>query len=448
MRRLACAVLVLSACGDSGPNQGAILTFDTPDGAVTATRLEVVLANASPDTIAEVDNQRREPGSSAEDAVRYYRQRALGGVVEGMTTLAGFKLRIEPDVTTSTDESFIPFVFVYNGDALVGIGNVEDELGDPTHVLITPGTLTSYSIVVSPITVRDADEAAVDRGTARVVSCANRQDQASWKSGVAWFPVADPARPNGRAHQLRLLLPDLAKDPAATDATMREDDLDCDQHPASSNDCDDLRGAFYAGAPESCDGLDTNCDSQRFVPQGCAQTNPSCTTLGTSSGVQICDDDEGTLSACTPSAACLCSAGGGTSYCTRCVVEFTGPTASRAACSPSVGKVLLPPTCSNAGCTVEVGGATNAWRAYIGATETASFTTKLSGVHSAVYVEAKRSGMLPQSAGSIGEVYLLVTSAQGGTVTLPIQIEMNSEPNTACPPVPGGNGTSRMICSP
>ncbi len=451
MRRLACAVLVLSAsaCGDSGPNEGAILTFDTPGGAITATRLEVILANASPDSIADVDNQRREPGSGAEDAVRYYRQRALGGVVEGMTTLAGFKLRIEPDTETSMDEQFIPFVFVYNGETLVGIGNVEDAAGDPTHVLIMPGTLTSYAIVVTPITVRDGDEDAVDRGTARVVTCGNRVDQMRWKSGVAWFPIADPTRPMGRAHQLRLLLPDLTKNPAATDATMREDDLDCDLHPASNNDCDDLRGAFFEGAPESCDGLDTNCDSQRYVPQGCTQSLTTCSSAGASSGVQICNDDQGVLGACTPSAQCLCNTSGGSSiYCTRCKVDFTGPMASKAACSPSVGKVLLPSTCANTPCTVEVAGATNGWRAYIGTTETASFTTRLTGVHSVVYLEAKQGQTMAATLGGIGEIYLLVTDAQGTTITLPIQMEMNSELGTACTPVPNGMGTSRMTCMP
>ncbi len=447
MRRLVAAVLVLSAsaCGDSGPSEGAILTFDTPSGAVTATRLEVILANAAPDAISEVENQRREPGSAEGDAVRYYRQRALGGVVEGMTTLAGFKLRIEPDTATASDEQFIPFVFAYDGDALVGIGNVEDGNGDPARVMITPGVLTSYAIAVTPVMTLDADEAAVARGTARVVSCSNRQDQQTWKSGVAWFPVADPAHPAGRAHQLRLLLPDLAKDLAATDATTRATDLDCDQHAAANNDCDDLRGAFYNGAPESCDGLDTNCDSQRYMPQTCTQS--TCAASG-SSGVQICDDNQGTLGACTPSAACLCNAAGGASYCSRCAVDFTGPMASKAACSPSVGKLTLPTACANVGCTVEVGGATNGWRAYVGTTETASFTTKLSGVHSVVWLEVKRSSTLPLATASIGEVYLLVTSAQGATITMPIQIEMAVGDNLACTPVDNGMGTSQMTCSP
>ncbi|MBL0213432.1 MAG: hypothetical protein IPQ07_06095 [Myxococcales bacterium] len=136
-------ILGLSAC-NSGPDEGAILTFESPEGPISATRIEVVLANAAPTAIADVDNQRRAPGSEADDAVRYYRQRALGGVVEGMKGVAGFQLRIEPDITTSTDKAFIPLVFVYDGDALVGVGAVEDALGDPAAVQITPGMITRY----------------------------------------------------------------------------------------------------------------------------------------------------------------------------------------------------------------------------------------------------------------------------------------------------------------
>lgn len=436
-------ILGLSACS-SGPDEGAILTFESPEGPISATRIEVILANAAPTAIADVDNQRRAPGSDADDAVRYYRQRALGGVVEGMKGVAGFQLRIEPDITTSTDEEFIPLVFVYDGDALVGVGAVEDALGDPAAVQITPGMITRYPVVVTGVSLLTDPAAPIERGTARTVSCSSSRDQEPWRSGVAWFPVVDPARPEGRAHQLRLLLPDVSVDPAATDASAREADLDCDQHPAANNDCDDLRSAYYNGAAESCDGFDTNCDSQRFIPQGCTPTNAACNVSNpATAGVQICDDTAGTLTACTPSAACLCSSAGGSAYCTKCTVDFTGSAATKAACSPSVGKVTLT-ACEATSCDVEVVGATTGWRAFIGTAETGPFTNRVVGVHN-VYLEAKFGPMLAPTTGSIGEIYLRLTSASGTTL-MPIQMEMGADGQ--CAPIPNGMGTSRMTCSP
>ena len=447
MRRLSwLAVLVFAGC-DSGPNDGAILTFETPEGPMTATKLEVVLANSAETAISEIANQRREPGSRADDAVRYYRQRAVGGTIEGTTGVSGFTLRIEPDMTTTTDESFIPFVFAYDADRLIGIGVIEDDNGDPTHALVTPGTRTSYTVTMSTVQALENEDAPVDRGTARVVSCSNRADLgggAPWTSGVAWFPTADPARPNGRARQLRLLLPDVGADPMATDATTRAADLDCDTHPADASDCDDLRRAFYDGAAETCDGLDTNCDSQRYLAQPCTPSNATCPVAPTTpSGVQLCDDDAGTLGACTPSAACLCAAGT-SAYCTSCTVDFPGGTTSaKTACSPSVGKILLPMCQSPSVCTVEVAAGTNGWRGRISTMETGGFTTKLAGLHNAVYLEVKRSGSLPASTTSIGEVYLLVTNAQG-TVTLPVQMLMDFQ-TSECKAVPLGSGF-RMNC--
>lgn len=443
MRRLGCAAVVIGlvACGDPGPDEGAILTLVSPAGPLAATRIEVVLANASPDAISDVDHQRREPGSRSSETVRYYRQRALGGVVDGMKGVSGFELRIEPDLTISTDEAFIPFVFVYDGATLVGVGNVEDAAGAPAPVAISPGMITSYTVVVTPVNVLSDDDAPIERGTLRTVSC-GREASGLWTSGVAWFPIADPALPSARQHQLRLLLPDLAADATATDATARAADLDCDQHPAADSDCDDLRTAYFSGAPDSCDGFDTNCDAQHFVPQGCNSVGSCTVTPGTSSGVQICDDETGTLGQCTPSAACLCTDG---STCAKCTIDFMGNAANSAACSPSVGRLSFQ-MCGALGCTIEVAGATNGWRAFISTAETGPFGTILTNAHGPVFVEAKLGQTLPVTLGSIGEIYFLVTPANSPTVTVPIQLEMKSP--SQCTPIPNGMGTSRMTCSP
>lgn len=435
MRRLAWPVVVgLCACSTPGPKQGAVLTFGTPDG-MSATRIEIVLANAATDAAADLRNQRREPGSGETDDVRYLRQRALGGALEDMKSLDGFEMRIEPDEATSTDEQFIPIVLVYDHDALVGIGAVEDAAGDPSAVQIAPNVLTTYAVTVTPLQ-SVGEDAALDPGTARIVSCFDRLQQ-PWQSGIAWV---------AHTRQLRLLLPDISEDPMATDATARGLDLDCDAHDAEDADCDDLRGSFYNGAPESCDGLDTNCDSVRYVPEACTQSALACNIgAGTASGVRVCDDEEGTQGACTPSAACLCGTGA-SNGCTRCIVDFTGPTSARTACSPSVGQIHLA-VCEGTACTVEVAGATPPWRAFIGTADTGPFTTKLQNVHT-VFLEAKRSGALPFAAGNIGEAYLLVTpNGSATTVTLPIQFEMSSD-SQQCTPLSNPSVGSKMTCSP
>lgn len=401
-----------------------------------------MLANAAAGSVTDVDHQRHEPGSDADEPVRYYRQRATGGSIEGPMDLAGFQLRIEPDLTASPDPAFVPFVLAYAGDALVGIGIIEDENGDPASAQITPGVLGSYPVTMSTVAVTTGD-AAIERGSARLVDCAGAVDPATrWPSGLAWFPRLDPGRPNGRARQLRLLFPDHARDATASDATERTADLDCDAHPADASDCDDLQRAFYRGAAESCDGLDTNCDSERYLAAPCA-ANATCSIGPNPTGVQLCDDEQGTLGACTPSAECLCASGA--SNCTSCTVDFaTGSVAAKEACSPSVGKVKLP-MCEGAGCIVEVASATNGWRAFVSTVDTGGFATTVTNVHGAVFLEVKRSTPLPASVTGIGEVYLLVTTAQA-TTTVPILMRMNTELG-ACRPIPNGNA-SQMTCLP
>ena len=83
-------------------------------------------------------------------------------------------------------------------------------------------------------------------------------------------------------------------------------------------------------------------------------------------------------------------------------------------------------------------------RIYISTLETGGFTTKLTGIHNSVYLEVKRSGSLPASTASLGEVYLLVTTPQT-TITFPVQMLMNVQA-TACQPISMGSG-SQMNCS-
>ena len=87
--RLAWSLLVVAACGT---DDGSLLEISAPDGPVNVARLEIVLANA--DKIEDVEDQRMAPRDfvGVED-VRYYRQRATAGVIEGVGRAHGITSR-------------------------------------------------------------------------------------------------------------------------------------------------------------------------------------------------------------------------------------------------------------------------------------------------------------------------------------------------------------------
>src|SRR5262245_40908277 len=89
----------LGACS----NDGAILTFEAPDGPAGAARIQIVLASADLETIGTGIRQRMQPGVLNEEDVVYYRQRAKGGIVESVDTVDGFQVRIEPEVDAAPD---------------------------------------------------------------------------------------------------------------------------------------------------------------------------------------------------------------------------------------------------------------------------------------------------------------------------------------------------------
>src|SRR5205814_5180291 len=113
-----------------GNNDGATLVVRAPDGPASTVHLELVLANADPAAITDVDHQRVVTTGLTEAATRYYRQRATAGAIDGIPLLDGFQVRIEPNPEASLDTEFIPILLAHDlidGTlVLTGVGTVLD----------------------------------------------------------------------------------------------------------------------------------------------------------------------------------------------------------------------------------------------------------------------------------------------------------------------------------
>jgi len=433
---------IAALAGGCGADEGAVLVVRAPDGPGAAARLEIVLANASGDAITDLDGQRVAPGAFDAEPVRYYRQRAAGGEVAAIAALDGFTLRIEPNLPEVPERAFVPFLVAYDAqDQVIGIGAVRGGDGLPMAIDVSTDARIEYVVDVVPIAATDGAEGI---GAREGLAIACSAGSAKWPSGLAWRPDGDADAP-----QLRLLLPDRGADASATDASKREADLDCDGHAAPDQDCDDLRGAYNRGAAEACDGVDANCDGQRYVAEPCANDPTSCAGA-TDRGVQLCDDRSGEpVGACVADPACACAAG--SPGCNRCALAFqtTAAIDHQAPCAPSVGKLRLEACTSDVPCTVEVIATSGPWRAFIAQTAESGFTLKLEEAVGPIYLEVKLGGTTEVAGvpdASVGAVYLAVT--QGGqTRSLGVDLALREVATTSCPEI-SGTGTFEMVCSP
>lgn len=435
MRLSILAAVGVLGCG--GVDRGAVLTVSSPDGPMAATRIEIVLASADPQFISTVKNQRISPAKLEEAAVIYYRQRATGGVVTSIGQLDSFVVRVEPDATAAPDEAFIPFVLAYDDDTLVGIGSVNDGAGDPSAIKIKDGGVIKYTVTMQALTAA-SPTAPIRAGEHMIVGCLDAM-HGPWTSGVAWQGASGIQR--------RLLLPDVATDATATDATSRSADLDCDEHEASSGDCDDLREAFHRGSGESCDGVDTNCDGSRYEVLQCPLSSAPSGCIGRP-GLQVCDElNPLAPTSCRPDPACTC-ADGTVTGCTRCVLDFmaTSISTQQTPCAPSVGLLTLTGCTEALPCTIEVVGTTGGWDATVASLVTGPFSKKAVGVHAKVVLRVKRGGDVDGVAdASVGSVQLLVTQGAGSEV-IGVDLELGVGPDTCA--LTGGSGDFQMTCSP
>lgn len=426
-------MVVLGACGS---DDGAILTFESPGGPRAAARIEIVLASANAETIGTGIRQRKQPGALGEEDVVYYRQRARGGIVDEVDTVDGFQIRIEPEIEAAPDEQFIPFALIYDdASELIAVGAVEDPDGNPMPVEIREDVRIEYTMKITPVAYPGAD-VALEANQGLVVGCLDDHAEV-WTSGVAWRPDTGP--------QLRLLLADLAVDPAATDATERSADLDCDAFDAADDDCDDLRSAYHPGQSETCDGLDTDCDGQRMEVQPCVLTS-SCGGMG----VSLCTDQGANAIAtqCQPDPTCACLDSQGTS-CARCIIDtrLGSVGGTRAACAPAIGKLHLDQYCEG-GCTVEIVDADGV-EAGLGVVEMGPFGIRAQST-GIVYVRTKAgSGGFTtptMTFTSVGRVFLAVTNSIR-TQAFNVDIEITDDASDDCTPALLVDNFS-MFCTP
>lgn len=415
--RLAYLLLVVAACGTE---EGTLLTIRAPDGPAGVARLQIVLASADPDAITELGGQRVAPTELAGETVRYYRQRATAGVIDGVGIADGFTVRIEPNVAMVPEKTFIPFLVAFDAeDNVIGIGAVLGLDGEPSTVNIESGGTLQY--IADMIELRPMDPALGMRDAESMhVVCGGQT------SGFAWRPGAT---------QLRLLL----GEGDSADATARAADLDCDGHDATRADCDDLRATFHPGMAEHCDGIDSNCDFARTVVQSCADSQCS------DGGVQLCDDRSGeAVGACVDNAQCACA----DNACNRCTLTYVDTAAldRKAPCAPAIGKMHFPQcTLGGAPCTIEVHGS-GPWVGYIAASPTGSFSTKLADVTSGyAYLEVKLAGTSEVEGApraSVGSLNLVITQSNQ-SMLVPVDLGLAEQSSARCM-----TGVDPMYCSP
>ena len=293
-----------------------------------------MLASADPANITPVTGQRIDEASDQPETVRYFRQRATTGEVRVAGDLDGFRFHVEPNSAVAPDTELVPFAIARGpADAndpdgqVLAVGVAHDPTGatpGPVAITVDPSALQVFQVDVELASVTTANVTAQQ---VAIVDCNGAP------SGLVWRPAA--------GQELRVLLP-LPGD--SEDATARPLDLDCDGHEpiasagAAAADCDDLAADVFAGAPETCDGRDANCDGQPTRFEACT-AGSGCTGLAVCNGgsAGACKPDLDCPNA-TPDATCDVATAAGTQVCVRrrsaiSCSRSSAATAARSACS-------------------------------------------------------------------------------------------------------------------
>ena len=423
MRLLGLCCVLVAGCIETG----AHLTFSAPNGPTSAMSFSVVLA--TPDRVPLVNGQRTSPTKHDVQSVSYYLQRTIaGGEHNKVAQLDGFAVRIEPDISIS-ETAFIPFVLIYDGENetgnIIAIATfVAPDSHVPSPILVKLDEIDKYTLTVEPV-VQVSDREPAAAGQVQVVKCGEGEQE--FVSGIVWRPKS--------GGELRLVF----ADDGGLDATKRALDLDCDGHTvtieSSGGDCDDSRGWFHRGAPESCDGFDTNCDSLETIAVACPATSNLCPDPTAGTGVALCHDTSPPMQAqCQSDAQCLC-AGLGSVGCTKCILEAElGATAGTVTpCQPGIGFLYLDQLCMfDTKCRVEVVGVRGGWVVEVGG-DTVNFGPVALDVVSKFYIKATRpEGVGAEIQGvrgtSTGEVDVVVTTSDGVAHLIPIDLQLTSDP--------------------
>ncbi|MEP6861913.1 MAG: putative metal-binding motif-containing protein [Deltaproteobacteria bacterium] len=429
-------IVCLLATGCS--EQGANLVLSASGGPANASSYEIVLASS--DLVPVIGNQRVSPTAFEAETVTYYLQRTAANASGSIDKVDGFRVLVEPNPQVA-ETTFIPFVLLYDADhQLVGVGTYEaDATGAPSPIMVKRGEVNEYPIAVEAL-AEVVDTKPVSAGDAMQVTC-GRSDQTTFRSGVVWRDAAGA--------ELRLLLPDGDGD----DATTRALDLDCDGSAvavaASSEDCDDTRARFHAGASEVCNGEDTSCSGVPYLVVACSPTGMSGACVAPNTGVAICDQATQMTGACSVANECVCAMAPTDSGCRHCTLTFSHGTTSQnvTPCQPAIDATLgLNGLCSGGGtCTIAVLGTRDGWTAKVAATAQTAFGQSASGVTSSFALRVSRpDGAIPGGPGAlVGAVDFALTQQGQPPKLFGYELEL-ADSTTTCT----GGGPYTMVCTP
>jgi len=424
MRVFACLLVLASACGSEG---GAVVGF--AGDMVEADRVEVVLASAKSDHVTALDAP----------VTDYFRQRINIDAVESVGSLDALTFRIQPDAIEAPEDTFIPFVFAFAGDALVGVAVFADEVGEPGAITIESGKVMQYTLTVTALRQVGPHD-VIEPATGAIVECGG------WRSGYVW-------QPRGGGKQLRVMLPDPQLDAAMKSATMRTADLDCDGRNVTEDDCDDLRSDVYPGAEERCDGVDADCDGEDIELVACTGAN-----ICADESVQLCKDDGVTPPrACLPAASCACDPANGAS-CASCAFAYhlnDVTTGDKALCAPAAGKRHFA-QCQQGtatGCRVQVVSVTGPFEVKVAPEPSGPYESSVmlpAGIDYA-FLRAELTETVTfteEQSQSVGEVYFAIST--GGVpelVAVDLEIGESAGADAPCPPTAAGPaGDAALSC--
>ena len=417
-RRLADFALlaVLAAC--EKPPTGTELKFHAPGIGGTLT---VVLVDP---TASMPLHQRTSPATLTDSDVVYYKQAVMAGTFDqSFADLdnAVIELGSEPGAGTA---HYVAFAIVGPLSAPTAIGTFVDSTGAPAAIELPPadsGKTEQFGITLEPVAPPNTD-GSIGQGEYELVTCA----QATTPSGFVWHRMA--------SGELRVLLSDDG------DALMRALDLDCDGDNADAAvapDCDDTRASFYAGAVETCDGQDTNCDGQLLpVATACTVANdPACPT-----GVQYCNDvANGAPGSCLPAASCA------QNDAFACDIVDQSSNSIYSPCADNVAQLDVSDlVCSVTPCVISVARSADGWRTSLATSEPGAGALPLPVITvttDSFWIEVTLTGTFSGTTSmDLGEVDLAVVR-QGMPITN-IGVALDTGEQGQCAPVP-----TEMSCS-
>ena len=413
-----CAWLSLAACG-SNAVPGAYL--DVKNIPANATEIEVVLAGSA----QVAPSQHTGAGFDAVEDARYYAQRGSTGPL-ATTGAREMVVLIEPSMAnTNLTTELTPIVLARTtaGDdtTLVAFATIPGT-GDLLQMQLATATVDEYAATMEQAAPLAAAAGGLAPGERETFECA-----AEGLAGFAWR-AADGS-------QIRVVRP--LGDPAG-DASTLPLDLDCDGIAATDGDCDDLASTVYAGAPEVCDGVDSDCAQDPKWVGSCEVVTPVDGCVAPV-GRDVCDELVPHESACVEIPTALCPTPGAF----VCVVDRVALDAP-GLCDPDIGLITLDPTiCPNGSCAVEAPAVQSAnWHATVAADAGGPYGSSTVTTHQGQFLL-----QIEQTAsGPPGVIDLFVTSTGSSPIYFGVSIQKGTG---TCQGAPDGapDGTFQMQCA-